>query len=705
MSANDNIIRFMHYQDGFWTKGNASSQHFDSKHLEEEMLKLYPYCTFKDIIQEAEKEKHNIELDLNNNTIELIESNNKKPISDLVDKDFCMLFCYSPKQKSVLLHKQCDLKITSSMTENIKKCLIPDFNEPKEQGIYTIYRKEDSKLCFERKNFREISSQIKISFNSIDILKKDEQLRNYKSLFDISPCFKDITIDILIDRIVRLFKDEWESDNLLKVPCLSISFDNIVYTNGKGSVKELNEFSRNMIDPIKEELKQFINDALKSEEVNNENSNEYPRDSSKYQNSSQATDIENHNEEDEATIPSKKKESDISNSGEVITRMLSNDKYYTHIKSDSKDRYKLFYLIFNEANHDPVNEELKESFNKPVYFDALIQKLSNTFILKEGKNILNELAEYLVQGQINVNFESCSEPSDMPVWEVHISGNIDKEKFEKEKRENETKKNSLDKREQELKVKEQEIIKRENTCNKKEECINKVKTILKIEDHIRIEDEIRKLQNHNAEINKELEELKLITNILDSDKNALKRKVEIITNCINQKYVNKEIVNKLSNYEFEEIINKFAESYTRLQNIYTLKEYNNEDLKEFTQLFGNVKKLVDNRVDKIIENLETLSNIAIIKDAIKILLADPEMRKKYIKNPEVINKELECYGLKIYIPQTGEPADPLRHKIVGYEVGGLRGTVSSIIRWGLEELDKDDLKGHCVYKAEINIFQ
>ena len=94
-----------------------------------------------------------------------------------------------------------------------------------------------------------------------------------------------------------------------------------------------------------------------------------------------------------------------------------------------------------------------------------------------------------------------------------------------------------------------------------------------------------------------------------------------------------------------------------------------------------------------------------IHDAIRAKLSNPDLRKKALTSREILNKELERFNLKIIVPRPGEQLDPTHHKVVGYESGGSRGTISALVSWGLVGLRDDKTEGTIIFKPEIKIYQ
>jgi molecular chaperone GrpE (heat shock protein) len=139
------------------------------------------------------------------------------------------------------------------------------------------------------------------------------------------------------------------------------------------------------------------------------------------------------------------------------------------------------------------------------------------------------------------------------------------------------------------------------------------------------------------------------------------------------------------------------------------KEKVDTALTNFTKHFGDIQKNIRKEIDRFVESfkkgLKESNKDSFISEAIKYQLASPEIRNNMNVEFKELNVELSKHNLQIIVPNENEQVDPRLHKVIDYVTGGQRGNISSVLKWGLVELDEKKSIKAVVYKADVNVYK
>ena len=667
-----------------WKSGTNTQETYTTETLKDKLNERHPFHTFEKILAEVE-EKGGV-LRLESDAVEYIEDGNRKELKELIDDNFEMLVCLDP-ERCLMLHKHKSMKIKGTSMENmIRLDLIPNFERKNDTKYYLIYKDKSGELRYESKNYLERKKKIEFEFNDGKSLKDkiDENLRQYEyiKLSDISPFFIKEPIEILINFVINELKIGQKNSDCS--PSLEITFNSIKYKGAQNEIKELKQFVLDYDKEIKKDLEEFFKPSSSNDKPPMNDEKEIPLPISKAE------------ESDETTQPSIQQK-DIGNDEAVkeLPLLPRYKKYYTHLKPSKGENNGQFELVFKKENDD--ESWLEEKFVNLKTFDEIIRELESCFKPKNTGFLLNEIARYQIYKQHNINFEKKESKSES-YRTVMVTGNINKEELEKEK-------NSLASLEAKLKKRGEEISEKERKHKELQALVENIRRKLNLDESDNLLDKVRELKNDLGKVQNELKQITDFTKPLGENQETIKEKIDHLKNQFGDPDSPNKDLAEISAEEFGTFLKTMKESYDKMESINKLRAYDGKDLTLFTKLFGDLRGSVNDAVDKLDKGLQTVDITFIIRDAIRGRLSNPELRKTKISDPNALNGELKNYGLQIYIPSTSQTAEPSRHKVVGYETGGARGIVSSVVSWGVIEILKDGSEGPIIFKSEVKIYQ
>ena len=719
-------------KDHTWYLGNASGVKFDIDKIRAFLADYYPFADLDKLLEEANSSK--LRIFIENDKIEIGETKKDEIlIRSLIPDDFQMLLCYIPKECSVLLHKPLSVKLKHDSIDGIiKKQLIEDFIRSEEDSFHIISRgKQSDNFKYEVKRYLDWGDQISIEFTSVEQLEGSvrRKLANYNTLSDLSPFFMvDASVEDLIKKVCTLFNEIDKSGNTKLKPTLSIKPNAIEYLAGDKHPQKLYEFNRYKDgDDIAKDLCSLFKSVREYKNLKNlptNTSNVNVKDTGASQSSgsiqgdkSTALVGDDCGEGTQDNDQSKQEKIEAQESTATGVKLLTfqgksqrttleerkslNDKlqlekYHTHLKPvKNEDGFTKFTLgIAGGHPNDPV---IGKKINKNLVFSELVGELERLFFPEKSGLLIDAIAERVITQQVNLNFSHDTSGASKS-WSVEVSGNFTKEESER--------------KQQELKKREEKVAERERNiaCQEaaRKQLLNMVKQIrleFALDEEADVLSHIRELKKSSDKARSDYDELKLITNLLDTDLFSLKTKFESLTTHLSIFTVDNHGLDKIGAAQFDDLLLSLKDSYVKLESIHNLRGYDGSVLKAFSAALGDVKSYIMDAVDKLEKSFTSINERFVVCDAIRSRLSNPELRKLKLPSLDVINQELEHYGLCIFLPAQDVPAEPSRHKVVGYESGGVRGTISSVLSWGVLETGEGVSTGSTIFKAEVKIYQ
>jgi len=384
-------------------------------------------------------------------------------------------------------------------------------------------------------------------------------------------------------------------------------------------------------------------------------------------------------------------------SDENSSLQLLYDSYKINLKS--KEESENIGTNFTPKAQGIIDEvNLKKMFDKPTGFSELIETFERVFPPARKGQYADTLAAFALLKQVSVEFAKAEDnPS---LWQLRILSKPDKEI-------NEATKKKLEDREKALKTSLQTLEEKARKLESTRRSYNEARKLLEIEniEDISLGKKIKELQNGLRQTQAKLNLLSSHSEQIDPDPEKLKTKIGILTSFITRATDGSKSLRDLSGESLEKLLTNFAEAYRSLSSLYQLKDFQNDILPEFTRSFGDIGDSVMEAVSRLESSFKSINSSFVIHDAIRAKLSNPDLRKKALTSQEILNKELERFNLKIIVPRPGEQLDPTHHKVVGYESGGSRGTISALVSWGLVGLRDDKTEGTIIFKPEIKIYQ
>ncbi|MCB5252849.1 MAG: hypothetical protein LHW51_07740 [Candidatus Cloacimonetes bacterium] len=707
--------------------GNASVDKHDIDKIRALLADNYPFADFDKLLDDADRRKHRIVVD--NDNIKIGESGKEIPIKSLIPEDFQMLICYKPKECIVLLHKPLSVKLKHDSIEGlIKGQLIEDYNSSEEDKFHIIsWDKESGSFKHDVKDYLRWGEQISIEFTRVGELESraKEKLAAYNSLSDISPFYTiEKSKEDLINKVRGLFHDTPKSENTTQKPTLVIKLSAIEFLAGDKPPCKLHDFNRYKEE---DEIAKDLNSLFKSVHEyrnkisgsQNENSNETAANFRGNQ-SAGITQVDNKTapsgenleveSKQELPVPGNSpqkphegRDNPIIESSELkvekhkqISAAPHFDKYYTHLKPvKNEDGVAKFSLGI--AGGHPSDSAIEKIINKNQAFSELIHELEILFFPGESGRLTDAIAERVITQQVNLNF-SRNTSGGSQSWSVEVSGNFTKEESERKQQE-------LKKREEKVAEREKRIADQETARKQLQNLANQIRLEFVIDEETDVLPHVRELKKTSEKAISDFSELKHITDQLDQDLHSLKTKFESLTTHLSDFTADDHGLDKIGAAQFDNLLHRLKDSYVKLESINNLRGYDGADLKAFSCAFGDVKSYIVDAVDKMEKSFTSINEKFVVCDAIRSRLSNPELRKLKLPSLDAINQELEHYGLCIFLPAQDVPAEPSRHKVVGYEIGGVRGTISSIVSWGVMETRADGTIGTTIFKAEVKIYQ
>lgn len=713
--------------DHAWYLGNASVDKYDIDKIRALLADYYPFADFDKLLDDADRRKHRIVVD--NDNIEIGESGKEIPIKSLIPEDFQMLICYKPKECIVLLHKPLSVKLKHDSIEGlIKGQLIEDYNSSEEDKFHIIsWDKESGSFKHDVKDYLRWGEQISIEFTRVGELESraKEKLAAYNSLSDISPFYTiEKSKDDLINVVSRLFDETTKSGNTTQKPTLSIKLSAIEFLVNDKPPRKLREFYRYKED---DEIAKDLNSLYKSVHEYRNKELGSPTESNGGQ--LEVGDSDNSTENRPESQCKAQSEQDYSDStqykGQAVqenTESLGADDprdlgkftklqiplqtpdmkeelqyeiYYTHLKPVKEGELGNFSLGI--ASGHPSDSAIEKKINKNQVFSELIHELEILFFPGESGRLTDAIAERVITQQVNLNF-SRNTSGGSQSWSVEVSGNFTKEESERKQQE-------LKKREEKVAEREKRIADQETARKQLQNLVNQIRLEFVIDEETDVLPHVRELKKTSEKAISDFSELKHITDQLDQDLHSLKTKFESLTTHLSDFTADDHGLDKIGAAQFDNLLHRLKDSYVKLESINNLRGYDGADLKAFSCAFGDVKSYIVDAVDKMEKSFTSINEKFVVCDAIRSRLSNPELRKLKLPSLDAINQELEHYGLCIFLPAQDVPAEPSRHKVVGYEIGGVRGTISSIVSWGVMETRADGTIGTTIFKAEVKIYQ
>ncbi len=367
--------------------------------------------------------------------------------------------------------------------------------------------------------------------------------------------------------------------------------------------------------------------------------------------------------------------------------VLTGDKYILQVDRLKEAPPAIIKSSFNTIAKDTgeIPGDVHPLFYDGMTLSELINNLRTVFPSRQPGHHLDELGTKLIDRHMDIHLERQSPDSED--WNIDIKT---------------TTKQDLDKR-------EREIIERENKLKSEKAILETTQSLVReIKQRLEIPDQddrsvitaIEKKTSNIREANVRLEKLTKSINPIDIDIENANKKIQHLVGF----FGGERKLADLSVDDFKRELLRFRDSYKMLDKLNRLKDFDqNSLLYEFYGVFGDISADVKSRVDKLEQNIREIDENFVIFDVIKARLADPEIRKKSVPKQDLVNAELKRYKLKLNYPQPGEPVDPARQKIVGYDNAGPRGSISSVVSWGLSEIDELGNEVAVIYKPEVII--
>ena len=345
-----------------------------------------------------------------------------------------------------------------------------------------------------------------------------------------------------------------------------------------------------------------------------------------------------------------------------------------------------------------VESELTKRFEKPTGFSELIKTLEHAFPPAKIGQYADSLAAFALLKQVNIEFVRTDDNQGR--WLLQVLSKADRE-------ENEAAKKKLDARQKKLNEDNQEYEAKARNLSGRLNSLTEAKRLLDIEDtdDKSLGKKIKELQDGLVQAQTKLAQLSSHSEHIDPDPEKLKTKIGILANFVEKGTEASKRLSEMSSDSLEKLLGDFADAYKSLRSLYQLRDFQDSSLPEFTRGFGGIGDLVSEAVSRLESGFKGINSSFVVHDAIRARLSNPEERKKAVTSPDILNAELEKFNLKIIIPSPGEQLDPTHHKVVGYESGGSRGTISALVSWGLIGLRDDKTEGTIIFKPEVKIYQ
>lgn len=210
------------------------------------------------------------------------------------------------------------------------------------------------------------------------------------------------------------------------------------------------------------------------------------------------------------------------------------------------------------------------------------------------------------------------------------------------------------------------------------------------------------LQNKVVQMIDEIEDGKAnkkVLNMLGPDINAAEDKVKQLSRLL------QEHISTLAIADLTSKVTDLLGAWQMYQPIIKLKHFDRKPIESLIKVFPSIVQAITAKQERLADMVTDIGEVAIVRESIISTIAHSEHRKDMDLDFAKIDAELKPYSLKVDLPEIGNPVDPVRHKFVGYDSGGSRGTVSSILSWGLIETDAEGSYSRTIHKPELRIYQ
>lgn len=365
------------------------------------------------------------------------------------------------------------------------------------------------------------------------------------------------------------------------------------------------------------------------------------------------------------------------------------DKYTVQIKPGSDDRF-IVTVNWNEGGSGQGKDGwISESIEGEMCLSDMYRKLLETFALNDDSQLLLEMFGKTITCQLDLKFQCSGEKG---IWKPKAIYTSNKQHYE-------VRNKKLEEETQKLRDRETALASKEKEYKLLAQIKPEILRNLGVDNENQILAKIAELTRDSKRDKELIAKLSSTLNKLGHTPDDADQKLELIKGL----YGDIKSLNEMSVDDFGKELHRTKESYQMLAKLNKLKDFNQETLCEFGALFGDISSEVKSRVEKLGQYIRDVDEYLVIGDAVRARLADPEQRRKSISKLDMMNKELKHYKLRIFYPQLGDPVDPARHKIVGYDNSGLRGNISRVERWGLAEIDEEGKDVSVIYKPEVII--
>lgn len=252
------ILNLKYSENGTWERVGRPGGKMDSSVIEAELLILFPFCTFTNILKKSKQKKANIIFE--QDYIELGDGDTLH-IKDLVDDDFSMIYrVVSDRLQCVVINPPANPKFSDvhHFEKMAQIALFDNFHAQTDGGVYLISKQEDK---YVEKNTYYINQDYSFPFNSQEILKSHKFPDSYNLLSDFSPFFQNVPTLELITELSRLFSDDLitnKGTTSTKSPSVEISAEHISYTNLQCKTILISKFNRNLVESVQKDLMELL---------------------------------------------------------------------------------------------------------------------------------------------------------------------------------------------------------------------------------------------------------------------------------------------------------------------------------------------------------------------------------------------------------------------------------------------------------------
>lgn len=679
------LLNVMYHEDK-WQKIGRTIETYSKEKIEKKLLELFPLCSFDKLLREAAKD--NTRLTVTEDEIELADDNankstKKKPAAYL-DSENPVLFRRKGDGSWYIIKGVQDSPI-SMKNDDFKAAL-------KAVGILNAPDGEElCKITFvnEQTSFEPLGLQIPITL-SMDNTGKitDARIDEFRFLSALGDTFQVISVADFKSKVKETFKKCYQQNQTSPgaVPSLKISPKMIAIELGndnKWNVPEcINKETPQAIDP---QNTNELDTPATQDQAHPPNPDENAVDGLPTHQGPEDPGITN-------TVPE-----GAGDAAADPSPQLCHDSY--KINLISKEGSENIGVNFTPtAKGNVVESELTKKFEKPSGFSELIKTLEHAFPPAKFGQYADSLAAFALLKQVNIEFVRTEDNQGR--WLLQVLSKADRE-------ENEAAKKKLDSREKKLNENQQEYETKARNLSGRLNSLTEAKRLLDIEDtdDTSLGKKIKELQDGLIQAQTKLTQLSSHSEHIDPDPEKLKTKIGIMANFVERATEASKRLSDMSSESLEKLLGDFADAYKSLRGLYQLRDFQDSSLPEFTRGFGGIGDLVSEAVSRLESGFKGINSSFVVHDAIRARLSNPEERKKAVTSPYILNAELEKFNLKIIIPSLGEQLDPTHHKVVGYESGGSRGTISALVSWGLIGLRDDKTEGTIIFKPEVKIYQ